>query len=598
MINMEDEDVCPMTIESTAIVGDDDLEDQVLSDDDATSEPEFSSANPKQASFNLDGPVGRGATPIIREDEEDYQPTSATAEFLRYHQKFNHCSPKRMQLLARSGVIPRRLAKCPVPVCSSCLYGKATRRPWRHKPNSLTAGESYVPTKPGEVVSVDQMKSANPGFVAHMSGFLTKRRYVCATVFVDHATDYSYAYFQKSDSAEETLEAKEAFERKCADMGVPIRHYHADNGVFASKAWRAHYDIKRQGLTFAGVGAHFQNEKAENKIRLLQSQARTRLIHASKRWPGAATANLWPYALRIANESSIEIPSLKFKDGRTPQQAFSQSRATTNPLFWQPFACPVYVLSDELQTAGGIYGKWKSRSRVGLYLGRSPMHARSVALVLNLQTGHVSPQFYLSFDPSFQTVKRTFDGMPLDIKWLNKTGFKSASTDVLASATDEQRENTPDNSHASVSFADEGSEGDSVYPSADSEGGHHTSAQANVQDTSLPTETQREHARHAPAQAQGSEEDGHPSDHADTPPTQSEEETAATPHRRPSRHRKPLQRLIEAMLATAACSASVDYSPGEIFCLSTMCLGSDQGITGDHLSLSVFAKVVDDDAEC
>ncbi len=210
-------------------------------------------------------------------------------------------------------------------------------------------------------------------------------------------------------------------------MGHKVKHYHADNGIFASKMWRAHCISKHQGLSFAGVGAHHQNGVAENRIRLLQSQARTMLIHAAKRWPSAVTTNLWPYAIRMANESSNELPSLQFKDGRTPLQAIAGSRATTNPNFWQPFACPVYMLDDALQTAGGIHGKWKDRSRVGLYLGRSPIHACSIALVLNLQTGLVSPQFHVTFDPFFQTVKRTFDGLPLKITWLESTGFQAPS---------------------------------------------------------------------------------------------------------------------------------------------------------------------------
>ena len=197
-----------------------------------------------------------------------------------------------MQLLARSGVIPRRLAKCPVPVCSACLYGKATRRPWRTKPSNSPA-DGYTPTKPGEVVSVDQLEANVAGLVAQMAGRPTHSRYKVVTVFVDHATQFSFVHFQKSSSAEETIEGKELFERYAASMGHNIQHYHADNGVFASQAWRAHCILRRQGLTFAGVGGHHQNGVAENKIRLLQSQARTMLIHAAKRWPDAVTANLW-----------------------------------------------------------------------------------------------------------------------------------------------------------------------------------------------------------------------------------------------------------------------------------------------------------------
>ena len=416
-IDDEQDDLHPEIIADSAAIIEDEPEDEEI-------DPEFTDNSPKSTSFDLDGSDKGNNTPNIIEDEEDRQVNNVLAEFLKYHHKFNHCSPKRMQLLARSGVIPRRLANCPVPVCSACLYGKATRRPWRTKPSN-SPRDAIIPTKPGEVVSVDQLEANVAGLVAQMAGRPTHARYKVVTVFVDHATNYSFVHFQKSSSAEETIEGKELFEHYATSMGHNIKHYHADNGIFASKAWKDHCISKHQGLTFAGVGGHHQNGVAENKIRLLQSQARTMLIHAAKRWPQAVTANLWPYAIRIANESTNELPSLAFKDGRTPLQAFAGSRETTNPQFWQPFACPVYVLDTKLQTAGAIFGKWKDRARVGLYLGRSPKHARSVALVLNLQTGLVSPQFHVSFDPSFQTVKRTYEGLPLEIKWLQAVGFKA-----------------------------------------------------------------------------------------------------------------------------------------------------------------------------
>ena len=43
-------------------------------------------------------------------------------------------------------------------------------------------------------------------------------------------------------------------------------------------------------------------------------------------------------------------------------------------------------------------------SSSGIYLGHSPSHAGSVALVMNPKTGLVSPQFNLSFDEKFETV--------------------------------------------------------------------------------------------------------------------------------------------------------------------------------------------------
>jgi hypothetical protein len=62
------------------------------------------------------------------------------------------------------------------------------------------------------------------------------------------------------------------------------------------------------------------------------------------------------------------------------------------------------VLNDDLQ-AKRPFQKWKQRAKAGIYLGKSPHHARNVALNLDRETGLVSPQFHVTFDPSFDTVK-------------------------------------------------------------------------------------------------------------------------------------------------------------------------------------------------
>jgi hypothetical protein len=89
----------------------------------------------------------------------------------------------------------------------------------------------------------------------------------------------------------------------------------------------------------------------------------------------------------------------------SPQQVLSNTDVQPNPKHWKPFGCPTYVLDPPLQSNTGIFHKWKQHLRVGIYIGRSPQHARSVALVLDRQTGLVSPQFHVKFNPSFQTVE-------------------------------------------------------------------------------------------------------------------------------------------------------------------------------------------------
>jgi hypothetical protein len=49
-------------------------------------------------------------------------------------------------------------------------------------------------------------------------------------------------------------------------------------------------------------------------------------------------------------------------------------------------------------------GEWEPCARMGIYVGRSPSHAANVSLILNPQTGHISPQFHVVYNDDFTTV--------------------------------------------------------------------------------------------------------------------------------------------------------------------------------------------------
>lgn len=55
---------------------------------------------------------------------------------------------------------------------------------------------------------VDHLEFPLPGFIGQMKGRLTRSRYQVATVFVDHHSDLSYVYLQRSTTGEETVNAK------------------------------------------------------------------------------------------------------------------------------------------------------------------------------------------------------------------------------------------------------------------------------------------------------------------------------------------------------------------------------------------------------
>ena len=324
--------------------------------------------------------------------------------------------------MPKVGTLSKRLATYDVPVCISCMYGKAIKRSWRSK-NSKNQREANTPSKPGECISVNQLISQSPGLIAQMKRRPTHQQYTCASVYVDQFTDYTFTYLQKSTTALETIEGKRLFKRHMDRMGHKVTHYYADNGVFASHAWRNHCSDNMQQFTFAVVGAHHINGVAEAKIKQLQSLARTMMIHANQQWLTAINANMWPYAIRMATNVMSLTPSANLKDIQTPRQAVECTNVATNVKHWHPFGCPVYALQRPLQSSN-IFDQWKPRARVGIYLGRSPQHARSVALVLCPITGMVSPQFHVKVDRSFQTVMKAYGEEPPSMQWTESCGFQ------------------------------------------------------------------------------------------------------------------------------------------------------------------------------
>ena len=138
-----------------------------------------------------------------------------------------------------------------------------------------------LPSMPGQVVSVDQLVSPVPGLIAQMTGFITKQRYKYATVYIDQFSSFSFVYLQCTASAQETLQSKQAMERYAQARNITIKAYHADNSIFKAKEWVQACHEARQQLTFAAVGAHHANGKAERRIRELQELPQTQLIHAN-----------------------------------------------------------------------------------------------------------------------------------------------------------------------------------------------------------------------------------------------------------------------------------------------------------------------------
>ena len=262
---------------------------------------------------------------VIPIEDQEVQATTPQAKLLAWHYRLGHISFRKIQQLARRGDLPAALATCQIPKCAACMYGKATRRPWRTK---APINVMLIPpvTAPGSVVSMDQMVSAVPGLIPQMKGFITFKRYEIATVFVDHFSGISFVHLQKGATAVETIEAKHAFERYAKVHGIRIHHYHADNGIFESREFQESVFADGQTISFCGVNAHHQNGRAEKKIRDLQELTRTMILHAQHRWPDAISPHLWPMAIKNANDLTNRAPMLD--TGLSPIEIFTQVEVT------------------------------------------------------------------------------------------------------------------------------------------------------------------------------------------------------------------------------------------------------------------------------
>ena len=123
-------------------------------------------------------------------------------------------------------------------------------------------------------------------------------------------------------------------------------------------------------------------------------------LHSSS--DGANDLALWSFAVDHAAWIYKRIPQLR--SGVTPLELLTGICSDFSDLrrahVW---GCPVFVLDAKLQD-GKKLPKWNRRAQMGHFLGFSRSHSSLVAMVRNLHTGHVSPQYHVVFDDKFETI--------------------------------------------------------------------------------------------------------------------------------------------------------------------------------------------------
>ena len=93
------------------------------------------------------------------------------AKFLKNHQDFDHCSFRKLRIIAQQGIIAPIFKNAIIPVYSAYVNSKATRQAWRNK-----MAKNYkvdLTRSPRDCVSVNQLFLPTLGLIVQLTGKLT-----------------------------------------------------------------------------------------------------------------------------------------------------------------------------------------------------------------------------------------------------------------------------------------------------------------------------------------------------------------------------------------------------------------------------------------
>ena len=342
-------------------------------------------------------------------DENNQNLDRKTKLLLQYHFRLGHQNMAIVQWLGRQGWLGKVGELMGVgskhPKCAACQFGKQHKTPARtqHRSKESTGTLSKEQLKPGDLVFTDQYESRTPGRTFESRGSSSADMYHGGTLFVDAASHLIQVFHQKGLTSSETIASKLAFERDAHAVGVTPKTYGSDNGVYASRAFMDELRNKGQGIRMSGAGAQHQNGMAEGGVKIVSTMARTMMLHVALRWPQVSGPELWPMALSHAAHLYNHTPKAALGN-LSPMEIFTGSKSDHSQLLnAHTWGCPVYVLDPRLKDGKKI-PKWEPRSRRGQYMGASPLHASTVGLIRNLQTGSITPQFHAVYDNFFETV--------------------------------------------------------------------------------------------------------------------------------------------------------------------------------------------------
>ena len=91
------------------------------------------------------------------------------------------------------GILSRKRLKVKSPMYTECQVEDMNKRPSRVKGEIKIAKLREFKVLE-ECASIDQIESRTPVFMGLLREFITKKRYTCATIFVDHFSGFTYIH--------------------------------------------------------------------------------------------------------------------------------------------------------------------------------------------------------------------------------------------------------------------------------------------------------------------------------------------------------------------------------------------------------------------
>ena len=147
---------------------------------------------------------------------------------LKWHFNLGHIEFEKLLALARCNLFPVWLKSCQPPLCASCWYGAAMRRPTGSEKHlqdpQAEGGHGQIKAGdliPGQCISVDSYISKVHGCLTTSQGrTLEESMYMGGTIFINHASGLIRVKNQTLLMAVETLHAKCLFERFAQEHNV------------------------------------------------------------------------------------------------------------------------------------------------------------------------------------------------------------------------------------------------------------------------------------------------------------------------------------------------------------------------------------------